>query len=350
MSEKFMTRSKCVWPMVALPLLYTLLFSLFTSCSGEQQNFLMEGDFKGFNQGELYIYGYDGTHRLDTVAVVKGHFRYEVPLEDTTLFVMVFPNYSELAVLGINGSTVKVAGDASHLRETSIKGIKENEDMTAFRKKTSQETPPELAKSVVQFVHEHPASPFASYLIRKHFVQTLQPDYQQAMELTKAVQKARPEMPQTKGLIRRMEGLKTLKDGNRLPTFTATDINGVTVKSAELDAKVNVISVWANWNYESIGLQRKLLAAYEKNKDDMKVVSICLDADVKGCRRRVERDSVKWSTICDGKAWDTPVIQTLGLSFVPDNILIDGQGKIVAHTLTTKELMAKIEAMLPKSP
>ncbi len=310
----------------------------------------MEGDFKGFNQGELYIYGFDGTHRLDTVAVMKGHFRYEISLEDTTLLVMVFPNYSELTVIGVNGATVKVAGDASHLRETSIKGIKENEEMSDFRKKTSLQTPPELAKSVAEFIGEHPASPFATYLIRRHFIQTSQPDYQKAAELMRVVQKVRPDLPQTKELLRKMDGLKALKDGGRLPAFTATDINGKTVKSSDLNAKVNVISVWANWNYESVGMQRRLLSTYEKYKDDMKIVSICLDADVKACRRKVEHDSVKWSTICDGRMWEMPVVQTLGMSYVPDNIVIDGQGKIVAHSQNTQGLITKIEGMLPKSP
>ena len=73
--------------------LYLLAFLLsFAACGSDRHTFLAEGDFKGFNEGELYIYGVDGTFPLDTVAVVKGHFRFEVPIEDTTLFVLVFPN------------------------------------------------------------------------------------------------------------------------------------------------------------------------------------------------------------------------------------------------------------------
>ena len=34
-----------------------ILFALaLVACGGNRQSFLMEGDFKGFNQGELYIY------------------------------------------------------------------------------------------------------------------------------------------------------------------------------------------------------------------------------------------------------------------------------------------------------
>ena len=333
-----------------LPFCFLTFLIIVTACSGDRNNFLAEGDFKGFNEGELYIYGNEGTHALDTVAVVKGHFHYEIPLEDTTLFVMVFPNFTELPFLGAKGATVEVKGDATHLRETSIKGIRENEEMTAFRSKTSGQTPPELARSVATFIQEHPASPFATYLVRRHFVQIPNPDYQQAVTLLRLVQKARPDQKQITTLIQQLQGLQTLKDGGQLPAFTATDVNGRQVRSSDLNAQVNVITVWAFWNYESTAIQRRLQTTYNWHKDQIKVLSVCLDADAKDCRRRVNRDSVKWSTICDGRMWDTPVLRQIGLSYVPDNIITDAHGKIIAHSLNNNDLNNKIEELLKKTP
>ena len=325
------------------------LLLLVAACGSDRNTFLAEGDFKGFNEGELYIYGNDGTHPLDTVAVVKGHFRYEIPLEDTTLFVMVFPNYTELPFLGAKGATVKVEGDASHLRETAIKGLRENERMTEFRRNTSGKTPPEVAQLVAQFVKDYPSSPFATYLVRRHFIQVPLPNYQQAVELLKLVQQARPDQSKfLADLIRQMQGIQGLKEGVQLPKFTATDVNGRKVSSTDLSAPVNVITVWATWNYESTAQQRRLQSTYLSHKDQLKIMSICLDADSKDCRRRVTRDSVKWSTICDGRQWDTPLLHQLGLSYVPDNIVIDAHGKIVAHGLMNNDLIQKIDDLLPK--
>ena len=67
---------------------------LLTGCGDSRPTFRLEGTFKGFNQGELYICGIDGNFPIDTVAVVKGEFHYEVALEDPTAFIIVFPNYS----------------------------------------------------------------------------------------------------------------------------------------------------------------------------------------------------------------------------------------------------------------
>ena len=95
MSKKFRTAINGKW-WNFLPLLFTFHFSLFiSSCGSDRQTFLLEGTFKGFNQGELYIYGVNGTHKLDTISVLKGAFRYEIPLEEPVTFALVFPNFSE---------------------------------------------------------------------------------------------------------------------------------------------------------------------------------------------------------------------------------------------------------------
>ena len=330
-------------------LLGILLLALFLIACGEQrQTFLLEGTFKGFNQGELYIYGADGNRPLDTIAVVKGRFHYEIPLEDSTLFVLVFPNFTELPVFGTKGAEITLEADASHLREAKISGNHENEDFTKFRKKTSDQAPPEFALSVAGFIRDNPTSPFAGYLLRRYYVQVPDPNYQRAIELAHAILKSHRDTTGLDMFLKRFEGLRYLKEGGRLPAFSFTDVHGNPVKSSDLNAKCNVISVWSSQNYESQNIQRQLQSKYRLYDGDLKILSICLDADVRGCRRQVTRDSLKWSTICDGKMWDTPLIMLTGLCHVPDNIVTDSQGKIVAHTLNARELTKKIESMLEK--
>ena len=59
---------------------------------------------------------------------------------------------------------------------------------------------------------------------------------------------------------------------------------------------------------------------------------------------------MKWSTICDGKMWESPLLKQLGLSYLTDNIIADSQGKIIAHTLHINELQDKARPLLdPKN-
>lgn len=323
---------------------------LLTGCEKQRQTFRLEGTFKGFNQGELYICGIDGNFPLDTVAVVKSKFQYEVALEEPTAFIVIFPNFSEVPVYGEKGAKVTIEGDVSHLREIDVDGTKENEVLTKYRKKTSHQTPPEVALSTEQFIKENPTSPFALYLIRKVFFQLPQPDYKRAAELTELVMQANPETSEElKAQMKRMQGISYLKDGANLPSFIATDINGQTIKSSDLNAKVNVITVWNLDNFEGQGTLRQLQKRQKQaGSDNLKVLTICLDADIKACRKKLERDSIVWSTICDGLLWDSPVLYQTGLSYITDNILIDDKGKIIAHSLSQEDLMNKIDKLLPK--
>ena len=323
---------------------------LLTGCEKQRQTFRLEGTFKGFNQGELYICGIDGNFPLDTVAVVKSKFQYEVALEEPTAFIVIFPNFSEVPVYGEKGAMVTIEGDVSHLREIDVDGTKENEVLTKYRKKTSHQTPPEVALSTEQFIREHPTSPFALYLIRKVFFQSPQPDYKRAADLTELVIQANPETSEElKAQMKRMQGISYLKDGARLPSFIATDINGDTIKSSDLNAKVNVITVWNLDNFEGQGTLRQLQKRQKQaGSDNLMVLTICLDADIKACRKKLERDSIVWSTICDGQLWDSPVMYQTGLSYITDNILIDDKGKIIAHSLSQDDLMSRIDKLLPK--
>ena len=169
MSEKYRIKDNKKWWQRLLPLLVTLhlfTFSLFhLSCGNDRQTFLLEGTFKGFNQGDLYIYGVNGTHKLDTISVVKGAFRYEIPLEEPVTFALVFPNFSELPVFGEPRAEVEIEGDASHLKETKISGTELNEAMTSFRLKTSGMAPPEVTQAAEMFIKENPASPISLYLL-----------------------------------------------------------------------------------------------------------------------------------------------------------------------------------------
>ncbi len=330
-----------------LMMLMSLL--LLTGCGEKRQTFRLEGTFKGFNQGELYICDINGNFPLDTVAVVKSQFHYEVALEEPTAFIIIFPNFSEVPVYGEKGVEVTIEGDVSHLREIDVEGTEENEVLTKYRKKTSQQTPPEVALSTEQFIKDNPTSPFALYLIRKVFIQSSQPDYKRAAELMAIAMQANPKPnDEQKALMKRIEGLSYLKDGERLPSFTTIDINGKEVKSSELNAKVNVITVWSTENFEGQGTLRQLQKKQEEVGNKLKVLTISLDADVKACRKKLERDSITWTTVCDGRLWDTPILSRIGLSFIPDNIVTDDKGRIIGHSLNQKALMDKINQLLPK--
>jgi hypothetical protein len=44
--------------------------------------------------------------------------------------------------------------------------------------------------------------------------------------------------------------------------------------------------------------------------------------------------------------WETPILQKTGLTYLPDNIVIDQQGKIIARTLNYQKMTDKLKELL----
>ena len=336
---------------LALPAALIALAALLalTSCGAGNGRFRIEGRFRNLNRGEFYVYSPDGgTTGRDTIQVIDGRFSYNVPLSDKATFILIFPNFSQQAVFGENGKVAKISGDASHMREMEITGTDDNELMTDFRLAANRLSPPEVKEAAARFVEENPASLASLYIVNSHFLQASQPDYAEASRLLKLMLKEDPSNGRVALLLKQVESLKPSSIGAMLPQFTATDTDGRAISRKSLNGKVNVVSAWASWSYDSVNLQQWLRRFKKEKGADLAVVSICVDADRKACLRQMKADSINWPNVCDGRMWDTPLMQTLGLSTVPGNIVADANGKIVARNLNTSQMKEQLEKMLGK--
>ena len=60
----------------------------------------------------------------------------------------------------------------------------------------------------------------------------------------------------------------------------------------------------------------------------------------------VDRDSLKWPTVCDGKMWKSPLFAKFGFSDIPSNVVIDSKGNIIERNLTPQKLDEVIDKTL----
>ena len=329
--------------------LLLLLTLVLVSCGTDSYHFEIDGRLINLNQGEFYVYSPDGgISGVDTIKVEGGRFAYEIPCEQPCVLMIVFPNFSQLPIFAAPGKQVEIKGDASHLKELEVKGTKANELMTKFRQQVASASPPEMKKYAEQFVKDHPDSPVSPYLVNQYFVQTPQPDYAKALELLTMMTTSQPK----NGLLNRLlPDIKQMKDvafSGKLKDFYTTDMKGRPVSAANLRAaQVAVINVWASWSYESMEIQRLLKEQQRKNRGSLQVLSINVDATVKKCRDTQEMDSITWPTICDGLMFDGKLVRQLGLTSIPDNIVLK-KGNIVARGLSPQEMREKMEQLLGK--
>lgn len=319
---------------------------MLSSCGVESGRFKISGRFLNMNQGEFYVYGPEGDiDGIDTIHVQGGRFTFERPLEREAILMLVFPNFSEQPIFAQPGKSVEIKADASHMKEMEVSGTKANEQMTKFRKQTANASPPETIKAAEEFITSHPESPVGMFLLRKYFIQTLKPDYTKAATLSAKMLEKQPKNGSLIVLQKQLRQLSTTTVGKQLASFTAKDINGRTVSDKDLGDDLAVVYVWSSWNYESQETQRQLKRRARKSGGKLHMMGICIDADPKKCRDILDRDTINWPNVCDGKLFEGATLKKLGLWNVPDNLIIQ-QHRIIGRSLNTQELYDKLDNLL----
>lgn len=327
---------------------YCLLFILtlvLASCGTDSHHFKIDGHFLNLNQGEFYVYSPDGDiNGIDTIKVRGGRFTYETPCEEPCILVIVFPNFSMQPVFAQPGKSVDIKADASHLKKMTVKGTDENKLMNEFREQIETASPVETQKHAEQFVNDHPESLVSVYLATAYFIQSQRTDYRKAEVLLKKIVEAQPENKYAKHILQQVKMLHN--DSESLPKFQALCTDNKTISTKDItSAQVSVITTWASWSYDSMEQQRQLKSLSDSSTGKLKILSICVDASQKECKRTLERESIKYPVVCDGKMMEGNLLKKLGLFSVPGNIVMKN-GKIIARNLTTQELKQKLEALI----
>ena len=370
-----------VVPLMAV--VFTLVAALVcTSCGTDSRHFRIDGRLLHLNQGEFYVYSPDGTiNGLDTIKVQAGRFSYEVACDRPMTLMIVFPNFTEQPVFAQPGKSVDLKGDASHLKEMTVKGTKDNELMNKFREMIHNAAPPEMKKCAQLFVEDHPESRVGAYLVDRYFIHDANPDTKTAVRLVDLMIEKQPDNGYLKRQKRQLTASFVATKGADIPNVLGTTVDGKTIGRVQLTkAPVTVVCALATWKYESMSQFRRLAAYAASQQGRVAVVGVSIDASPSLVRSQLasqigisdsasglafgpssgsssgsasgsssgpasaaaqgsssSRSSSTCYVVCDGKMVESPFFTRLGLTGVPDNIVIKN-GRIAAAHLTDNQL------------
>ena len=323
------------------------LAPLLAACGVDGKRFRVEGRFLNLNRGEFYVYSTNGLiDGIDTVKLEGGRFTYDIPCEREGTLVMVFPNFSEQPIFAQPGKSVDIEGDASHLKELTVKGTKDNKLMNQFREAIANASPPQVAKIAAMFAADNPTSLVSVYLVRRYFITTPTPNYKEAERLVKLLLAQQPKNGELNHMQTLISRLAKTSVGAPLPAFQARSTKGEKVSQQPYNkASVAVFNVWSTTNMQSMEIQRMLKQKVRDSKGKLQVVSLCVDPILRECNDVLQRDSISWPNICDGAMFEGDVAKKLGIYTVPFNILLKN-GKIIARDLDNNQLKEQLDKLL----
>lgn len=134
--------------------------------------------------------------------------------------------------------------------------------------------------------------------------------------------------------------------GKMYTDLTMNDPDGKPRKLSEWCGKGNYVLVdfWASWCGPCRQEMPNVVANYEKYHDKgFEVVGISFDNKGDAWKAAIESIGMKWPQMSDLKGWKSEGAAVYGINSIPANVLLDGEGKIVATDLRAEGLGDKLK-------
>ncbi len=303
--------------------------------------------------GELYIYNLsEDNAKVDTMQLKSGKFVYAGVTGEPTPYLLVYPNAIEHVIFVEGGATLHYQAHLSDLKNYTVEGSEENELMNAFRRAAKDLEDNQMPQAARSFIEQYPTSLSAVYLFDRYVVQTANVQPEKAAELLTLLRTHHPDNRFLQGIEGELKNLKKGKVGSLLPAVKLTTRSNRTLQlgpdSPASRKKARVIFFWATWMPDSWRFSSELrnLANDYYYMAKIDVVCISLDTEIYRWEENVTTDSLSVSHVCDGRAWDTPLVESLGIRNLPTYVMVDKQNKIIARGTTFDQLKNDIHQHL----
>lgn len=138
-------------------------------------------------------------------------------------------------------------------------------------------------------------------------------------------------------------GLRTYTIGAEAPDFTGESPEGEEISLSDLRGKVVLIDFWASWCGPCRKENPNVVKMYAKYKDQgFEILGVSLDNTKNRWVKAIEDDKLTWLHISDLKGWRSEFAKQYGVSSIPQTILLDKDGNILARNLRGPGLEQKL--------
>jgi len=194
-----------------------------------------------------------------------------------------------------------------------------------------------------QFVKRMPKSPVALYALKQYAGWEIDPDV--AGPLFKTLPANVQKWPSAVQLQDRIVIARKTAIGQTALDFSQADTSGHAVSLSSFRGKYVLVDFWASWCGPCRAENPNVVKAYNKFKDkNFTILGVSLDRPTGRDRwlKAIHDDGLAWNHVSDLKFWDNAVAKEYGIRAIPQNLLIDPQGRIVAKNLNGEELDKKL--------
>jgi len=367
------------------------LLPLFTAAQETSKPFTIKGKIKKNSLAPEWVfmqYRAEGEWKTDSAKVSGGKYQLSGKVEEPSLvrlrvkypadasgkavairsgrdMTAVFVQPGKVKVSSVDSfSNVQVKGSPAHIEyATLIKRSKPFEERmqplyeqySQFSKAKDQAGMDRIEKEIDaisderkdkvygDYVRNNPNSPIAVYALQLYAGWDINPE--KVDPLYEGLSANLKTYPSAVLLKEKIEIARKTGIGRMAMDFSQNDTLGNPVMLSSFRGQYVLVDFWASWCGPCRAENPNVVRVFNKYKDrKFHILGVSLDRPGQKERwmKAIHDDKLEWTHVSDLKFWDNEVAKQYGINAIPQNLLIDPEGKIIAKNLRGEELDEKL--------